>query len=175
MKTRVKRQESRPLGGSPYLGELVKDSFMHIYTHTYIFWLHWRMGASLVAGRGLVAPRHVGSKFPKLGIEPASSALEGGFLTTGPPGKCLRMTSLKKYYLSWGHKDISEQLCKHQLEKERQVWDPCPSSCSEYWVNHESWQCATARRIPKARSIIDGSCQNHQMYLSYFLALYFNL
>ena len=35
MKTRAKRQESRQSGGSPYLGELVKDSFMHIYIYTY--------------------------------------------------------------------------------------------------------------------------------------------
>ena len=27
---------------------------------------------------------------PRPGIEPASSALEGGFLTTGPPGKSLQ-------------------------------------------------------------------------------------
>ena len=38
-------------------------------------------------GSGLAAPRHVGSySFP--GIEPMSSALQGRFLTTGPPGKC---------------------------------------------------------------------------------------
>lgn len=34
---------------------------------------------------GLDAPRHEGSYFPD--GEPESSALEGGFLATGPPGK----------------------------------------------------------------------------------------
>ena len=34
---------------------------------------------------GLVAPRLW--NLPGLGIEPLSSALAGGFLTTGPPGK----------------------------------------------------------------------------------------
>ena len=36
---------------------------------------------------GLVAPRHVGILVPQPGIEPVSPALEGGFLTTGPPGR----------------------------------------------------------------------------------------
>ena len=36
---------------------------------------------------GLVAPRHVGILVPPLGTEPTSVALQGGFLTTGPPGK----------------------------------------------------------------------------------------
>ena len=56
--------------------------------------------ASLVAARGLHsscgvwALEHVdsvvaacGILVPRPGIEPASPALEGGFLTTGPPGK----------------------------------------------------------------------------------------
>ena len=34
---------------------------------------------------GLVAPRHVGSSRPR--IKPVSLTLQGGFLTTGPPGK----------------------------------------------------------------------------------------
>ena len=34
---------------------------------------------------GLVAPQHV--DLPGPGIEPISLALQGGFLTTGPPGK----------------------------------------------------------------------------------------
>ena len=36
---------------------------------------------------GLAAPQHVGILVPRPGIEPASPALEGGFFTTGPPGK----------------------------------------------------------------------------------------
>ena len=31
----------------------------------------------------------MGSLVPQPGIEPVSSALEGGFLAIGPPGKCL--------------------------------------------------------------------------------------
>ena len=155
MKTRAKRQESRQSGGSPYLGELVKDSFMHIYIYTHIHThthTHRHILATLTH-RGFFSCRHGlscsmahGILVPQTGDWTASSALEGRFLTTGPPGKSLRMTSLKRYYLSWGRKDISEQLCKQHLEKEREVWDPCPSSCSEYWVNHESWQCATASK-----------------------------
>ena len=32
---------------------------------------------------------HMGSLVPQPGIEPVSSALEGGFLAIGPPEKCL--------------------------------------------------------------------------------------
>ena len=42
--------------------------------------------ASLLWHVGLVAPRPV-ILVPRLGIEPVSPALRGGFLTTGPPGK----------------------------------------------------------------------------------------
>ena len=38
---------------------------------------------------GLVAPWHVG--LPGPGLEPVSPALAGGFLTTVPPGKSLRV------------------------------------------------------------------------------------
>ena len=42
-------------------------------------WLWWT---------GLVAPRHVGGILvPWRGIKPTSTVLQGGFLTTGPPGK----------------------------------------------------------------------------------------
>ena len=34
-----------------------------------------------------VAPRHVGILVPQPGIEPMTPALQGRFLTTGPPGK----------------------------------------------------------------------------------------
>ena len=36
---------------------------------------------------------------PGLGIEPASPALQGGFLTTGPPEKCLETLFKKDYNL----------------------------------------------------------------------------
>ena len=47
------------------------------------FWLH----RVLVAARGLSCPAACGILVPRPGIEPASPALAGGFLTTGPPGK----------------------------------------------------------------------------------------
>ena len=36
---------------------------------------------------GLSCPAACGILVPRPGIEPVSPALEGGFLTTGPPGK----------------------------------------------------------------------------------------
>ena len=44
---------------------------------------------SVVAACGLSWPVECGILVPRPGIEPASPALEGGFLTTGPPGKSL--------------------------------------------------------------------------------------
>ena len=42
---------------------------------------------SVVAAHGLSCPTLCGILVPRPGIEPASPALEGGFLTTVPPGK----------------------------------------------------------------------------------------
>ena len=42
---------------------------------------------SLLVTPGLSCPSACGILVPQPGIEPASSALQGGFLTTGPPGK----------------------------------------------------------------------------------------
>ena len=42
---------------------------------------------------GSVVPKHVGS-VPRSGTEPVSPALEGKFLTTGPPGKSLSLLSV---------------------------------------------------------------------------------
>ena len=42
---------------------------------------------SVVVACGLSCPAACGLLVPQPGIKPASPALEGGFLTTGPPGK----------------------------------------------------------------------------------------
>ena len=49
-------------------------------------WAPERVGSVLVA-RELSCPVACGILVPPPGIEPAAPALEGGFLTTGPPGK----------------------------------------------------------------------------------------
>ena len=46
----------------------------------------WHAG-SVVVALGLSCPVACGILVPRPGIEPTSPALEGGFLTTGPPGK----------------------------------------------------------------------------------------
>ena len=53
----------------------------------YLFWLHWVLVADWCVG--LAAQPHVGSQLPHKGFEPASPALQGRFLTPGPPGKSL--------------------------------------------------------------------------------------
>ena len=47
------------------------------------------VGFSLVAVQGLNCPVTCGILVAQPGIEPVAPALEGGFLTTGPPGKSL--------------------------------------------------------------------------------------
>ena len=88
--------------------------FELIFLILFIFWLHrvlaaahgifpcgtWapRCGAwapervgSLVVARRLSCPTACGILVPWPGIEPASTALQDGFLTTGPPGKPLEL------------------------------------------------------------------------------------
>ena len=49
--------------------------------------LQLRHASSVVVVHGLSCPTACGILVPQPGIEPGSPALEGGFLTTGPPGK----------------------------------------------------------------------------------------
>ena len=49
----------------------------------------WHAGSVAVA-RGLSCPMACGILVARPGIEPASPVLEGGFFTTGPPGKSQR-------------------------------------------------------------------------------------
>ena len=49
---------------------------------------------SLVQCTSSVALRHVGILVPRLWVKPISSELEGGFLTTGPPGKSASLGSI---------------------------------------------------------------------------------
>ena len=50
---------------------------------------------------GLVAPQHVGILVVQPGIEPASPALEGGFLTTRPPVKSLFFFFADPHFDGW--------------------------------------------------------------------------
>ena len=61
----------------------------------------WRVGSSwqcagfsLVVVHGLSCPVACGIPVPRPGIEPTSPALEGGLLTTGPPGKSLEVENI---------------------------------------------------------------------------------
>ena len=53
---------------------------------------------------GLSCSVACGILVPGPGIEPTSPALEGGFLTTGPPGKFLLFFKLVKEHKSIGEK-----------------------------------------------------------------------
>ena len=49
----------------------------------------WHTCSVVVAG-GFSCPQACGILVPQPGIEPVSPALQGGYLTTGPPGKSLK-------------------------------------------------------------------------------------
>ena len=50
--------------------------------------------ASLTVAHRLSCPAAYGILVPQAGIEPVSPVLEGGFLSTGPPGKSLYIVYL---------------------------------------------------------------------------------
>ena len=54
----------------------------------------WNAWAQKLQREGLAAPFHVGS-VSQQGIEPASPAVQGGFLTTGPSGKSQKYENFK--------------------------------------------------------------------------------
>ena len=62
----------------------------------FIFW--WCMG-SVVAACGISCPAACSILVSLPGIEPASPALQGRFLTTGPPGKSLYRSFCKSHNL----------------------------------------------------------------------------
>ena len=51
--------------------------------------LHCGTQASQVSAHGIICPAACEILVPRAGIKPTYSTLEGGFLTTGPPGKSL--------------------------------------------------------------------------------------
>ena len=67
--------------------------YLYLFVYKYLFWgvlclsPHCSAQVSLVVVCGLTCPTACGILVPQPGIEPMSPALEGGFLTTGPPGK----------------------------------------------------------------------------------------
>ena len=78
---------------------------------SYGVWAPERMG-SVVAACGLSWPMACGISVPRPGIEPTSPALEGGFSTTGPPGKSLHLflsvsfSSVKYMFNTFAHLSV---------------------------------------------------------------------
>ena len=66
-------------------------AYFYFYLFIYLFWLHW----VFVVDCRLSCPEACEIVVPQPGTEPMSPALEGGFLTTGPPGKSLFCLFLK--------------------------------------------------------------------------------
>ena len=73
-----------------------------IYFILLYFWLHW----DFFVAHGLSRPTPCGILVPQPETEPTSPALEGGFLTIGPPGRSLN----KKSFLT--HLDLKQWILK---------------------------------------------------------------
>ena len=63
--------------------------------------------ASLVVVHGLSCPTACGILVPRPGIEPTSPALEGGFSTTGPPGKS-SMVVIVLFVWNWVTEEVTK-------------------------------------------------------------------
>ena len=72
-------------------GLLKSFAYFFLIFNFFFFWLHW----VFVAHCRLSCPEACEILVPQPGIEPMSPTLEGGFLTTGPPGKSLSCLFLK--------------------------------------------------------------------------------
>ena len=78
-------------------------SVFFLFYGFYLFWLYWIFpvsqvlpcSTSLVVACRLSCPAACGILAPWPGIEPGSPALQGRFLTTGPPGKSLKWIILR--------------------------------------------------------------------------------
>ena len=78
---------------------------------------------SVVAACGLSCPAAYGILVPQPGIEPASSALEGRFLTTGPPEN-LRPQGIFIGVRSPGGPDLSTKTQLYPTAYKLQCWKP---------------------------------------------------
>ena len=80
-------------------------NILFIYLFIYLFiclFIYFWLCRVLVVACGLSCSVACGILVPWLGIEPASPALKGGFLTTGPPGKSLNIFFNIKIFLERG-------------------------------------------------------------------------
>ena len=75
---------------------------------------------SVVAAYGLSCPMACGILVPQWGIKPAYPALEGRFLTTGPPGKLLKKTTISLVAEAFGS---STMFILHFLYSKKSIVD----------------------------------------------------
>ena len=82
---------------------------------------------SLAMSNGLSCPTTCGILVPWLGIEPASPALQGRFLTSGPPGKFIHTVyfgNLSSYYPILQHQTKEQKTCRSRFLFLKDVQSP---------------------------------------------------
>ena len=77
--------------------------------------------------RGLSSPAACGILVPRPGIEPPSPVLEGGFSTTGPPGKSLSCAVLKVLLFRFSDCGVISQVPERILLDD--IYPQCPAHC----------------------------------------------
>ena len=95
-----------------------------------------RHASSVVVAHGLSCPVTCGILVHWPGIKPVSPALEGGFFTTGPPGKSWPMCYLEVCYLisMYFRMDLENIiLCEVSQEKKNTIWH-------HLYVESKIWQ-----------------------------------
>ena len=93
----------------------------------FIFW--WCMG-SVVAACGISCPADCGISVSLPGTEPTSPALQGRFLTTGPPGKSQGGIIGKQRRL-WAFKDLCCNTQNYHFKRKR-YWKVKRGNSTEY-------------------------------------------
>ena len=109
--------------------------FYHIALKKKFFFLAalglcWDMQASLVATQGLGWPAARGILVPQPGMELLSLALEGGFLTTGPPAK-----SLLRCFLRPWHPKASKRKPLKFSSGQMELWCPWEAEGTKFLRN----------------------------------------
>ena len=111
---------------------------------------------SLAVARELSCPGTCGIPIPRPGIKPRSPALEGGFLTTGSPGKSLKSIILKGSFNQGKGKNGlkgKERMtpCKHPLSGDvrKRCWILSSDNEDASHPPLRSWQVMDSTQSPK--------------------------
>ena len=133
-------------------------SLLNLWQHGFYFMV--RFGG--LQAWGILAPR--------LGIEPASPALEGEFLIMEPPGKSPLKKSINClihfHSMSWARTSTESETTKHKKKKQKKQpsceWEPAfTKSITQKWWN----RCAYSAKVNNKLENISRDQENINCYM----------